>query len=96
MERRLLSDDELRAALKGLPGWEVRGGRLVRSFNFADFVAAFGFMAGVALVAERLNHHPAWSNVYNRVEIALSTHDLHGLSTLDVELARQIGALTRA
>lgn len=96
MERRLLSETEVRSALAGLPGWELREGRLVRGFRFADFVAAFGFMARVALLAERMNHHPDWSNAYNRVEVALSTHDLGGLSTLDVELARQIAQLVDA
>jgi 4a-hydroxytetrahydrobiopterin dehydratase len=93
MERRLLGDAERRAALAALPGWELREGRLCRGFRFAGFVEAFGFMTQVALLAERLNHHPDWSNAYNRVEIALTTHDLGGLSTLDVELARGIAQL---
>ncbi|HKI99115.1 MAG TPA: 4a-hydroxytetrahydrobiopterin dehydratase [bacterium] len=92
-DRRLLSEDERRAALAELPGWELREGRLCRSFRFTGFVEAFGFMTQVARVAERLNHHPDWSNAYNRVEIALTTHDLGGLSTLDVELARRIAEL---
>jgi 4a-hydroxytetrahydrobiopterin dehydratase len=93
MERRRLSDGEAQAALAELPGWALREGKLQRSFRFSDFVQAFGFMAQVALLAERMNHHPDWSNVYNRVEIALSTHDLGGLSTYDVELARGISQL---
>ena len=93
MERRLLSEAERRAAQAELPGWELRDGRLCRDFRFAGFVEAFGFMARVALVAERMNHHPDWSNVYDRVEIALTTHDLGGLSTWDVELARRIDQL---
>ncbi len=92
MERRKLSPREAQAALAGLPGWELRGEKLWREFRFPDFVQAFGFMARVALLAERMNHHPDWSNAYNRVTIELSTHDLNGLSTLDVELARQINA----
>jgi 4a-hydroxytetrahydrobiopterin dehydratase len=92
VERRLLSEAEGRAALAALPGWELREGRLCRTLRFPDFVQAFAFMARVALLAERMNHHPDWSNAYNRVEIALSTHDLGGLSTLDLELARQIDA----
>jgi len=92
-ERRLLDAAELRDALAGLPGWELREGRLCRSFRFDDFAAAFAFMTRVAAAAERLNHHPDWSNAYNRVEIALTTHDLGGLSSWDVALARQIDQL---
>lgn len=93
MERRLLSAAERDEALAALPGWELREGRLCRSLRFADFSAAFAFMTRVALQAERLDHHPDWSNSYNRVEIALTTHDLGGLSTLDVALARHVDAL---
>jgi 4a-hydroxytetrahydrobiopterin dehydratase len=92
-ERRLLSDAECRAALAALPGWELREGRLCRAFRFPGFVEAFGFMAQVALLAERMNHHPDWSNAYDRVDIALTTHDLGGLSTWDVELAGRISRL---
>lgn len=94
MERRPLTPQELNAALAGLPGWQVRQGRLVREFRFADFSAAFGFMTRVALLAEQMNHHPDWSNVYNRVTVELVTHDAGGITALDVELARRIGALT--
>jgi 4a-hydroxytetrahydrobiopterin dehydratase len=66
---------------------------LQRTFRFADFSEAFGFMVRVALAAETLGHHPEWSNVWNRVTIALTTHDLGGLSSLDIELARRIEAL---
>lgn len=92
MERRLLSDAEQNEAAAALPGWEVREGRLCRSYRFGDFAAAFAFMTRVALAAERMNHHPDWSNSYNRVEVALTTHDLGGLSTLDVALAHEIDA----
>lgn len=84
---------QLRATL---PDWqfsEARGGLISREFSFADFVQAFGFMTQVALVAEKLNHHPEWSNVYNRVAITLTTHDVQGLSTNDVDLAQQVDAL---
>ena len=78
------------AALAQLPGWRAAEGRdaIVRSFRFADFNAAFGFMARVALRAEALDHHPEWSNVYNRVEVLLTTHDADGVTALDLELAR--------
>ena len=81
-----------------LPNWVVNGDgdRLHRDLQFNSFVEAFGFMAEVALLAESKNHHPNWSNVYNRVSIDLTTHDLGGLSSLDVELASAIDALLPA
>lgn len=77
------------AALARLDGWtEVEGRDAIRkNFRFADFNAAFGFMARVALKAERLDHHPEWNNVYNRVDITLSTHDAGGVTERDVKLA---------
>lgn len=90
-----LTETERDAALAVLPGWRLRsdGLALERSFRFGDFSAAFGFMTRVALLAERADHHPEWSNVYNRVEIALTTHDAGGLSERDVAMARGIEAL---
>ena len=79
-----------------LPQWSVEGELLHRDLSFDSFVEAFGFMAQVALLAESKNHHPNWSNVYNRVSIDLTTHDLGGLSSLDVELAAAIEALLSA
>lgn len=76
-----------------LPHWRLINGQLQRELRFADFSEAFGFMVRVALVAESLGHHPEWSNVWNRVTIALTTHDLGGLSSLDVELAHRIDRL---
>jgi 4a-hydroxytetrahydrobiopterin dehydratase len=76
-----------------LPAWGLVEGKLQRPFTFKNFSEAFGFMARVALAAEALGHHPEWSNVWNRVTIALTTHDTGGLSNLDVELARRIDAL---
>ncbi|MGF1650493.1 MAG: 4a-hydroxytetrahydrobiopterin dehydratase [Hyphomicrobiaceae bacterium] len=77
------------AALAKLPAWSLVESRdaLQRSFKFKDFNEAFGFMARVALVAERLDHHPEWFNVYNRVDVTLSTHDVGGLTERDVSLA---------
>jgi len=85
-----LSDAERQAALQGLPGWSLVDGReaITKRFSFADFSAAFGFMARAALVAERMDHHPEWCNVYNRVDVTLATHDAGGLTALDLELAR--------
>jgi 4a-hydroxytetrahydrobiopterin dehydratase len=80
------------AALAGLPHWKEVPGRdaIQRSLKFADFTQAWGFMTKVALAAEKADHHPEWSNVYNRVEIVLSTHDAGGLSDKDVALAKFI------
>ena len=78
-----------------LPQWQLAEGRdaITRTFTFKDFNAAFGFMSRVALIAEKMDHHPEWFNVYNRVEITLSTHDAGGVTERDIKLARQIDAL---
>lgn len=87
-------DEAARAALADtLPDWRVEGPHLKRSFRFADFSAAFGFMTRVALLAEQQDHHPEWFNVWNRVDIALTTHDAGGLSARDVKLAQAIDRL---
>ena len=80
------------AALATLTRWRAAEGRdaIVRSLRFKDFNAAFGFMARVALKAETMNHHPEWSNVYNRVEVALTTHDAGGVTDLDLQMAQFI------
>jgi 4a-hydroxytetrahydrobiopterin dehydratase len=84
--------------LAELPGWKAVSGReaITRSFRFADFNAAFGFMTRVALAAEKLDHHPEWSNVYNRVEVVLATHDAGGVTDLDSKLAKIIDAAAGA
>ncbi|MCA3248762.1 MAG: 4a-hydroxytetrahydrobiopterin dehydratase [Tagaea sp.] len=86
------------AALAALPGWAELPGRdaIAKSFKFADFGAAFAFMTRVALKAEKMDHHPEWFNVYNKVDIVLSTHDAGGLTMLDVELARFVEAAARS
>ena len=88
-----LSDVEIASELTTTPGWARHGDKLARTFEFADFVTAFSFMAGVALVAERMNHHPEWFNVYRTVRVELATHDAGGISRLDFELARAMTAL---
>lgn len=88
--RQKLSEAEVAARLPELHGWELIDGKLSKTFRFDSFVNAFGFMASVALAAESMNHHPEWSNVYNRVTIALTTHDAGGLSGLDFTLAQRI------
>ena len=89
-----LTDTERAAALGELSGWaEARAGKAIaRTFTFADFSEAFAFMTRVALLAESQDHHPEWFNVYNRVEITLTTHDAGGLSQRDVAMAKSIGA----
>lgn len=90
-----LSEDDLATWLAALPGWQLaRGGAAIaRTFTFADFSEAFAFMTRVALLAEQQDHHPEWSNVYNRVTIELTTHDADGLSHRDMRLAKAIGKL---
>ena len=93
-----LSDAERAALGTKLPSWRMVDGRdaMARSFQFADFKAAFGFMTEVALLAERMDHHPEWFNVYNRVDVTLSTHDAGGLSARDVALAQAIDAVANS
>ena len=88
-----LSTAEITERLAARPDWEVVDDKLHRELRFDDFVAAFAFMAGVAIVAEKMNHHPEWSNVYNRVVFDLSTHDAGGITELDFELAERIDRL---
>ncbi|KKB78970.1 pterin-4-alpha-carbinolamine dehydratase [Devosia soli] len=85
----------METARPALAGWTIETGasKLTRSFKFESFTQAFGFMAQVALLAEKAGHHPDWSNSYNKVEITLSTHDAGGLTQKDVDLAQKISAL---
>ncbi len=88
-----LSETQIGEAVASLDGWELRDGKLHREFKFKNFVEAWGFMSLVALLAEKMNHHPDWFNVWNTVRIALSTHEVGGLSNSDIELATKINAL---
>ena len=88
-----LTDDDIARALGSLDGWERDGDQLVRSFEFADFVEAFGFLARVAILQEKANHHAETWGVYNKVRLTLSTHDAEGITQKDVDLATQIDAL---
>ena len=90
-----LTDAERNEALAALPEWRLRedGRAIERELKFADFNEAFGFMTRVALLADKQDHHPEWSNVYNRVAITLTTHDAGGLSARDVAMAKAIDAL---
>jgi 4a-hydroxytetrahydrobiopterin dehydratase len=85
-----MSSAQIEAELKNLPGWELKNEKLHREFKFKNFRQAIGFMTQVALQAECMNHHPEWSNMYNRVTLDLTTHEAGGLSQRDFELARRI------
>jgi 4a-hydroxytetrahydrobiopterin dehydratase len=89
-----MSNSKVQAALAELAEWRRSGDReaLSRTFRFKTFNQAFGFMSRVALYAEKLNHHPEWSNVYNRVEVTLTTHDAGGITELDLKMARFMDA----
>ena len=90
--RQILSDKERQEALAELEGWEEApdGKSITKSFTFKSFSEAFGFMTRAALEAEKINHHPEWFNVYNRVDVRLSTHSAGGVTELDVRLARKM------
>ena len=91
-----ITSENIASLMVGLSQWRYqpeRGGSITRDWVFVDFSEAFGFMTRVALLAEQHNHHPEWSNVYNRVSITLTTHDAGGLSTRDLDLAQRIDSL---
>jgi 4a-hydroxytetrahydrobiopterin dehydratase len=88
-----LSHKDIQEHLATLPGWELADGKLHKAYKFKNFVEAFGFMVRGALEAEKMNHHPEWFNVYNRVVVDLTTHDAGGISDLDVALAKKFDAL---
>lgn len=92
-EPRKLKEPELQAALQELNDWTIREGKLHKTLKFDSFVEAMGFMMRAAILAEKMDHHPEWFNVYNRVEIDLTTHDVGGLSTSDIAFAKQIDNL---
>jgi len=82
-----LTDSEISAGLTKLAGWKVHNGKLHREYKFADFAHAFGFMATASPLIEKMNHHPEWANVYNRVTVDLATHDAGGITKKDLDLA---------
>ena len=98
MPRTKATDAEIATSLAALPGWTRVADRsaITRTFKWADFNEAWGFMTRVALIAEKMDHHPEWSNVWNKVEITLSTHDAGGLSELDFKLAAAIDKVAKA
>jgi 4a-hydroxytetrahydrobiopterin dehydratase len=93
MPRTKLSGTELERAVSGLAGWQIVAEKLHREYRFADFIHAFGFMATAAIAIEKMNHHPEWSNVYNRVVVDLTTHDAGGITERDVELAKALDSI---
>lgn len=92
-----LTPAKRKTALKALKGWTLQDGRdaIEKTYVFDDFIAAFGFMSSAALVAQQMDHHPEWFNVYNRVVVVLSTHDANGLTRLDLDLAAAMDALAK-
>ncbi|MFC0244863.1 4a-hydroxytetrahydrobiopterin dehydratase [Falsochrobactrum ovis] len=96
MQRNRLNDDELKQALASLEGWQKIPDReaISKSFKFKNFSEAFGFMTRVALYAEKIDHHPEWFNVYNRVDVTLATHSENGITELDIKLAQKMNSLT--
>jgi 4a-hydroxytetrahydrobiopterin dehydratase len=86
----LLSEKDVKARLEAHPAWTIKAGKLHREFRFAGFSEAFGFMARAALAAEKLDHHPDWTNVWNRVDVSLDTHDAGGITELDFRLAAEM------
>ena len=88
-----LSESEIRSGLRELSGWTILDGKLHREYKFADFIHAFGFMTSGAIAAEAMGHHPEWLNVYNRLTVNLTSHDVGGISAKDLELAGKLNAL---
>lgn len=94
MKRKSLTESELQDALVELPGWQVVEGKLHKEYKFASFAEAMGWMMSVAIYADKLDHHPEWTNIYNRVRVDLVTHDLDNtISSWDVDLAKQMDVL---
>ena len=88
-----LSSEEIDQSLRQVQGWQVVNNKLHREYRFADFIHAFGFMATAAIAIEKMNHHPEWSNVYNRVTIDLTTHDSGGITQNDIDLAQLLDGI---
>src|SRR5260221_13695470 len=95
MSKPRLTDEEIDRRISGLESWRREGDKLVADFKFKSFVDAFSWMASIALVAEKLDHHPEWTNVYNRVHVELITHDAGGITALDFNLAGRMSELAR-
>jgi 4a-hydroxytetrahydrobiopterin dehydratase len=90
-----LSDEQIKTELIGLVGWSVVNGKLHKDFIFDDFIEAFGFMSKAAIHIEKMNHHPEWFNVYNKISVDLVTHDVDGITQNDIILARTLNSLKK-
>jgi len=90
MERRKATEEEISEYLEEMPGWQLLDGKMQKTFKFGSFAEAMGWMTTIAIFADKIDHHPEWSNVYNRVTVNLITHDLGAISTLDINLAQQM------
>ena len=90
-----LTEEQIRAELSGLQGWSVVNGKLHKDFVFDDFIEAFGFMCKAAMHIEKMNHHPEWFNVYNKISVDLVTHDAGGITQNDIALARTLNLLEK-
>lgn len=88
-----LTEEQIRKELTGLQGWSVVNGKLHKDFAFADFIEAFGFMSRAAIHIEKMNHHPEWFNVYNKIRVELVTHDAGGITQNDIILAKTLNSL---
>ena len=88
-----LTEEQIKSELQGLQGWSIANGKLHKDFVFDDFIEAFGFMCKAAIHIEKMNHHPEWFNVYNKISIDLVTHDAGGITQNDVSLARTLNSL---
>ncbi|GJM42293.1 MAG: putative pterin-4-alpha-carbinolamine dehydratase [Ardenticatenaceae bacterium] len=96
MARKKLTEEEIQEALANLSGWELRDGKLSKEFKFGSFAQALGWMVAVGVEADKMDHHPEWANVYNRVSVSLVTHDLgNAISSWDVDLAHKMDKLAR-
>jgi 4a-hydroxytetrahydrobiopterin dehydratase len=96
LARNKLSEEEIGVALAGLPDWVLHDGKLHKTFKFDSFAAAIGWMVSVAIYVDKIDHHPEWRNVYNKVEVELTTHDLgNAISQWDVDLARHMNKLAK-
>ena len=93
MKPYLLQDEELRELAAKIPGWDIKSEQIEREFYFCNFIEAFSFMTKIALLCEKYNHHPNWSNVYSKVTVKLSTHDLGGITNLDQTIASEINRI---
>jgi 4a-hydroxytetrahydrobiopterin dehydratase len=90
-----LTEEQIQKELVNLHGWSVANGKLHKDFVFADFIEAFGFMSKAAIHIEKMNHHPEWFNVYNKIKVELVTHDAGGITQNDINLARTLNSLTK-